>query len=127
MKDLYSKETMLPHEEGGYYAENYHREGAFSQIYYLLPAGESCRWHRIRHEEMWLFHRGGRLLLTLGGDGECPFEGETLTLDGDHPTLVVPENTWQKANAKDADVLVSCVTSPPFSKDDWSLWREEKK
>ena len=127
MKDPYSKETMLPHEEGGYYLENYRKEGSFSQIYYLLPEGESCRWHRIRHEEMWFFHRGGRLLLTLGGDGGSPLEGETLILDSDHPTLNVPENFWQKARSTGGDVLVSCVTSPPFSKDDWSLWQEEKE
>ncbi|MPZ66756.1 MAG: hypothetical protein GEU83_15025 [Pseudonocardiaceae bacterium] len=41
-------------------------------IYYLLGPGEESGWHRVASDELWLWHRGGPLLLAFGGDAEAP-------------------------------------------------------
>jgi predicted cupin superfamily sugar epimerase len=97
-------------------------------ILYLLRAGEQSRWHRVRGDELWLWHRGGPLLLTLGGSGEAPgSDPSTITLGADveHgqvPQALVPGGHWQCARpAADQDVLVSCVVSPGFDFADFEM------
>src|SRR4051794_11947615 len=75
---------LAPHPEGGWYRETWRvpvtvepsgYEGpraAATGIYFLLPPGEESRWHRVRSDEVWLWHRGGPLTLLLGGTGPEP-------------------------------------------------------
>ncbi|WP_276617625.1 cupin domain-containing protein [Streptomyces coryli] len=76
---------LQPHPEGGWYAETWAVAGAdvhppgypapraaASGIYFLLQPREESRWHTVRSDELWLWHRGGPLLLSLGGTGERP-------------------------------------------------------
>jgi predicted cupin superfamily sugar epimerase len=77
-------------------------------------------WHSVRSDEVWLWHRGGRLTLLLGGDGDGPALERTITLgpdveNGEVPQALVPAGTWQAARpAADEEVLVSCIVSPGF-------------
>lgn len=124
---------LLPHPEGGWFRETwasgvtiappgYEGERASSTaIYFLLPPGEQSRWHSVRSDELWLWHRGGPLTLLLGGTGEAAEEAAaTLTLGPDIESgqvlqALVPGGTWQSAwPAEDAETLVSCVVSPGF-------------
>ena len=71
---------LLPHPEGGWYAFREssgqvlpalpgfpgHRESC-SYIYYLLQRGEISRWHQLKATEVWTWHQGGSLEMTLGG------------------------------------------------------------
>ncbi|MDR7303239.1 cupin domain-containing protein [Haloactinomyces albus] len=124
---------LLPHPEGGWYrrtwagpvaapvaGEQGERPTA-TAIYFLLPAGRSSAWHTVASDELWLWHRGGPLVLTCGGRGSQPHsEQETITLGpdlaaGQVPQAVVPAGTWQRADASaDVETLVSCVVSPGF-------------
>ncbi|PSL04642.1 hypothetical protein CLV30_105108 [Haloactinopolyspora alba] len=131
---------LSPHPEGGWFRETWRSPMEFAPdgydgtraaatcIYFLLPAGEESRWHRVRSTEIWLWHAGGPLSLFLGGTGETPdAEPHTITLGGDvaggqEPQAIVPAGAWQAARpAGSDDVLVSCVVSPGFDFADFEL------
>ena len=86
---------MVPHEEGGWYAfitsSGVSIPGgtvpgiagprdSCSIIYYLLQKGEISRWHQLRSSEVWAWHMGGSLEMTLGGTGDKPRPEGTLSL-----------------------------------------------
>ncbi|MFI9200696.1 cupin domain-containing protein [Streptomyces sp. NPDC053048] len=129
------------HVEGGWFRETwqtsvtavpdgYSGPRAYATgIYYLLHPGERSRWHRVRSDELWLWHRGGPLRMRLGGSGEAPDEegaaGAVLgpgVEHGERPQLLVPGGVWQCAEpAGDEPVLVTCVVAPGFHYEDFTL------
>jgi uncharacterized protein len=131
---------MSAHPEGGWYKETWRsatetqpegypgRRSICSAIYFLLPPDEESRWHTVRSPELWLWHRGGPLLLLLGGSGERPEKDPEKVMlgpelaSGQRPQALVPAGHWQAAlPAGDEEVLVSCVVSPGFDFDDFRL------
>ncbi|MFD9221276.1 cupin domain-containing protein [Streptomyces sp. NPDC060064] len=132
------------HIEGGWFKETWKTAGSTTPpgypdprayatgIYFLLHPGESSRWHRVRSDELWLWHRGGPLNLHLGGTGSEPGEVTTLPLgplveSGEQPQLLVPAGTWQSADPAGAEpVLVTCIVAPGFHFDDFELEKSEK-
>lgn len=119
---------MIPHKEGGFYAENWQAEaGLASHCYYLLPGGATAQWHRLSGEELWLLHTGGPLEITLGGKGEQPQAETSVLLDETSLHCLIPANTWQKAQTKGKDALISCIVSPAFSEAGWELYKESPK
>lgn len=143
---------LAPHPEGGWYRETW-RAGpewvppgypgvrvAATVIYFLLRPGEESRWHRVRSDEVWLWHSGGPLIILDGGVGDRPAGGwpgtssvrrpgvsavVTLGPDlamGQVPQHVVPGGHWQAARpAGDREVLVSCVVAPGFDFADFTI------
>jgi predicted cupin superfamily sugar epimerase/uncharacterized protein (DUF952 family) len=123
---------LLPHPEGGWYRQTWAAPARFTPagyggeraaataILFLLAPGESSRWHRVRSDELWLWHRGGPLALRLGGRGEHPLDSGAAVLGpavetGQVVQALVPGGTWQAARpAGDQQVLVSCVVAPGF-------------
>ncbi|WP_345494606.1 cupin domain-containing protein [Nocardia callitridis] len=125
---------LLPHPEGGWFRETWRSTHTFTPegyhgtraagtaIYYVLRRGEQSAWHRVRSDELWLWHAGLPLAMTLGGDGPQPSASAPRILGGDvlagqRPQVLVPAGRWQSAEplAGDADeALVSCVVSPGF-------------
>lgn len=125
---------LAPHPEGGWFRETWRSErtldlpdydgprSAGTAIYYLLAPGERSAWHRVRSAELWFWHRGGPLTLTLGGSGESPAEPVESVLGPDAPQLLVPPGVWQAARpAGEEEVLVSCVVVPGFDFADFEL------
>lgn len=136
---------LEPHVEGGYYRELWRSErllpqsllgerysgarASASSIYFLLHPGEVSAWHVIASAELWLYHLGSPLTLTLGGAGDHPRTGEVETLPlgpdiaaGERPHLLVPPGVWQTAwNSGSEPTLVSCVVSPAFHMDEFRL------
>ena len=53
-------------------------------IHFLLSAGESSAWHRVRSDEVWLAHLG-TVSLELGGAGDVPEAGGTGPRRGTRP------------------------------------------
>jgi uncharacterized protein len=106
---------LEPHPEGGWYRETYRssvtvepagyggRRSAATAIYYLLGPDDESRWHTVRSDELWLWHRGGPLELLLGGDGERPAAPPARVLLGPDPAFgqvpqaLVPAGTWRSA------------------------------
>lgn len=130
---------LRPHPEGGWFRETWRTSASLTPegypgerssatgIYFLLAPGEESRWHTVRSDELWLWHRGGPLRLVLGGSDAEPGREEVITLGddlelGQVPQALVPAGTWQAARpAGDAEVLVSCVVSPGFDFADFHL------
>jgi len=113
---------LAPHPEGGWYRETWRaaapagdRVGG-TAIHFLLEAGQRSHWHRVDADELWLWHAGAPLDLSIERDGG---EIETTRLGGDvargyAPQRLVPANRWQAAEANRGWALVSCVVVPGF-------------
>ncbi|MSO86264.1 MAG: cupin domain-containing protein [Acidimicrobiia bacterium] len=114
---------LSPHPEGGYYRETWRHDpgdgsrGAGSAIYFLLAAGERSQWHRVDADEVWHFHGGGPLRLSLAQDRRGPVQEQMLGVDlaaGEEPQRRVPAGWWQAAEPLGAWTLMSCTVSPAF-------------
>ncbi|HEY2556212.1 MAG TPA: cupin domain-containing protein [Diaminobutyricibacter sp.] len=127
---------LEPHPEGGWYRRTWTATDAVvtdrgerpaaTLIYFLLPPGEASAWHVVTSDEIWLWHGPDPLALQLGGTGESPVDGEIVTLgpddtQGHRAQELVPAGTWQRTLPSGGETLVSCLVSPGFSFDDWSL------
>jgi predicted cupin superfamily sugar epimerase len=155
---------LEPHAEGGWYRELWRSDivipgsvlppdyggdrSACTMIHYLLEGEERSAWHRVRSAEIWLWHAGGTLELSLGGGGDAPAEKNAFLLGpalpepaaplkpttlsepaappesgkGECFQAVVPPGIWQSAKIREGSfVLVSCIVSPGFHWEDFSL------
>ena len=131
---------LEPHPEGGWFRETYRSEVTFepddydgpraaaTAIYYLLQPGEESQWHVVASDELWLWHSGGPLEISLGGAEARPMrEPHTVLLGnevgaGQHPQVLVPAGVWQAARPAGAEaVLVTCVVAPGFDFADFRL------
>lgn len=130
------------HPEGGWYVRDWqspqtdeasHRPLS-SLIYFLLPEGDMSAWHKVDADEIWLWHGPAPVTLQLGGTGDSPAGdgtvesivlGTGITPDGAQgiPTshAVVPAGVWQRTVPGKGDALVSCVVSPGFVFDGFTL------
>ena len=114
---------LAPHPEG-YPGPR----AAATVIYFLLAPGQESRWHRVRSDEVWLWHAGGPLLMLDGGDGDRPSDHPGVTTvgpdlaAGQAPQHVIPGGHWQAARPVGAtEVLVTCVVAPGFDFADFTL------
>lgn len=124
---------LEPHPEGGWFRFGWRsgvpagKRDTCSLIYYLLRQGEISRWHRLASSEVWAWHSGGSLEMTLGGGGDAPMAGETLRLGprlslGEQFHIAAPAGRWQTSRVVDgAFVLVTCVVAPAFCEADCLL------
>jgi predicted cupin superfamily sugar epimerase len=137
---------LQPHVEGGWYkrlwrssfeipqetlGESYSGPRASaSSIYFLLHEGESSEWHTVLSSEIWLYHSGSPIVLSLGGDGEKPENVQEIILGidvaaGQQPQVIIPAGVWQAARPLGGEpALVSCIVSPEFHFDDFKLIEE---
>jgi len=135
---------LQPHPEGGFYTETWSSPitvpaellpGEYDDerllataILFLLPPGSVSAWHVVTSDELWFFHRGGPLELTLGGDdpaGPSP-EGTIVLgsdlLAGQQVQAIVPGGVWQSARPLTEEAgLVGCVVAPGFDFRDFRL------
>ncbi|SEA47849.1 cupin domain-containing protein [Rubrimonas cliftonensis] len=111
------------HPEGGWYRETWRAHAEAGErptgtaIYYLLPADEFSHWHRVDADEIWHFHAGAPLSLTLspnGHDAQAHLLGADV-LAGQKPQAIVPAGWWQCATTVGAWTLVTCTVSPGFT------------
>jgi predicted cupin superfamily sugar epimerase len=124
---------LEPHPEGGWYRQTWRspveftptgypgERSAATAIHFLLMPGERSAPHTVRSDELWLWHRGGPLLLNIGGTevvlGPDMAGGQLLQ-------AVVPGGVSQAARpATEEYVLVSCIVAPGFEFADFHLDR----
>lgn len=136
---------MLPHPEGGYYAETYRAGETIAQgalparfggdrpfstaIYFLLENQNRSALHRIQSDEVWHFYAGGPLLiyvieptagtLSVIRLGNRPDRGEVFQ-------AVVPAGSWFGAKPLGEPnapyfSLVGCTVAPGFDFADFVL------
>jgi predicted cupin superfamily sugar epimerase len=114
---------LQPHPEGGHYVETFRDapgpdgRSRSTAIYFLLRAGERSHWHRVDAVEIWHFHAGAPLRLSISeGDGR-PIQQITLghgVIDGQRPQGIVPPHHWQAAESLGEWTLVGCTVAPGF-------------
>jgi predicted cupin superfamily sugar epimerase len=112
--DLIARLQLQPHPEGGHYRETYRDgegRGHSSAILFLLKAGEVSWWHRIDAAEVWHWHRGAALELTI--DKTVHVLGPEIE-NGQLPQIVVPPGAWQMARSNGDYTLVGCTVAPGF-------------
>jgi uncharacterized protein len=122
--------SLMPHPEGGWFAEHHRAvalvrqdalEGdraASTSIYYLLEEGDASRPHRIRSDETWHFYEGAPLVLRE----EDPAGSRTTTLLAPPPlgayVRTVPAGHWMGARSTGKYSLVGCSVALGFEFDD---------
>ncbi|MET7768081.1 cupin domain-containing protein [Nocardia sp. NPDC005366] len=122
---------LEPHPEGGWFRETWRSPVRFiptgyagprasaTGIYFLLMPGERSAPHTVASDEVWLWHRGGPLVLDIGGDEVVL--GPDIER-GQMPQAVVPGGISQAAWPLGAEyALVSCIVSPGFDFADFRL------
>ncbi|MFN0115737.1 MAG: cupin domain-containing protein [Paracoccaceae bacterium] len=115
--------ALTPHPEGGWYRQTWAARAepgerpAGTAILFLLRAGERSHWHRVDADEIWHFHAGGPLRLSVSQNAEGRARDLVLgpgVLTGEMPQIVVPAAHWQSAVPFGAWTLASCTVSPGF-------------
>lgn len=119
--EIISRLDLKPHPEGGHFVETFRDSpgpdgrSRATAIYFLLRAGERSHWHKVDASEMWFWHAGAPLKLSVaeGGVTRKIMLGADLVA-GEDPQAVVPAHAWQAAESMGAWTLVSCVVAPGF-------------
>ena len=125
--DIIAHLNLAPHPEGGHYRQTWAATNAGRPtgtcIYFLLRAGETSHWHRVDATEIWLYHAGAPLVLSMAETDAGPARDHLLTPDLTQgaPQIIVPENHWQAARSTGDYTLVSCTVSPGFQFDGFTL------
>jgi predicted cupin superfamily sugar epimerase len=113
---------LKPHPEGGHYRETFRDtrvdaagRATSTAIYFLLARGERSHWHRVDAVEVWHWHAGAPLVLSIASDSIK----STVTLGpdlaaGEVPQGIVPAGHWQAAESCGDWTLVGCTVSPGF-------------
>ncbi|WP_227269419.1 cupin domain-containing protein [Roseobacter weihaiensis] len=118
---------LSPHPEGGHYRQTWVAENdgrpSGTCIYFLLAVGERSHWHRVDATEIWLYHAGAPLMLSLSASERGPAQDHLLgpDLTVSRPQIIVPKDHWQAARSTGGYTLVSCTVSPGFSFDGFTL------
>ncbi|SHE45565.1 hypothetical protein SAMN05444279_102243 [Ruegeria intermedia] len=111
---------LHPHPEGGWYTETWRADNTgrptATCIHFLLKQGEVSHWHRVDATEIWLFHAGAPLILSISETDTGPASDHILSpdLSAGAPQVIVPAGHWQAARSTGNYTLVSCVVSPGF-------------
>ncbi|MDH5798548.1 MAG: cupin domain-containing protein [Paracoccaceae bacterium] len=126
--EIIGKLGLAPHPEGGWYRQTWIADGpgrpTGTCIYFLLKAGEQSHWHRVDAVEIWHYHAGAPLILSMAETDAGPKTDHVLGPDlgaGQVPQLIVPEQHWQAARTTGAFTLVGCTVSPGFQFEGFEL------
>ncbi len=125
--DIIAHLNLSPHPEGGYYRQTWVAQNAGRPtgtcIYFLLKEGQVSQWHRVDATEIWMFHTGVPLVLSISATEDGPATDHVLTPDliNGAPQMIVPKHHWQMARSTGAFTLVSCAVSPGFQFDGFTL------
>ncbi|MCA1776659.1 MAG: cupin domain-containing protein, partial [Loktanella sp.] len=74
--DIIAHLDLAPHPEGGFYRQTWiaTNEGrpTGTCIYFLLKAGGGSHWHRVDATEIWFWHAGAPLILSISETDQGP-------------------------------------------------------
>ena len=131
---------LQPHPEGGWYRETWRAEAAeggrasATAILFLLEQGQRSHWHTVDATELWLFHAGSALRLDTAASDAGPIVTARLGSDiaaGEQPQIRIAPGEWQSAEADRGWALVSCIVSPGFEFEGFTLappgWRPARR
>jgi uncharacterized protein len=113
---------LEPHPEGGYFREIFRADApdggraAMTSIYYMPPVGRPSRWRVIDADEVWSFHAGAPLMLSVCRDGQT-VETHRLGTDyaaGEVAQAIVSKGAWARAESHGGWSLVGGTCVPGF-------------
>ena len=120
--EIIARLGLQPHPEGGHFRETF-RDAALdadgrsrsTAIYFLLANSERSHWHRIDAVEIWHWHAGAALELSIADDSgkRVLLLGADLAA-GELPQGIVPPHAWQAASTTGDWTLVGCTVAPGF-------------
>ena len=133
--DILKKTYMLEkHPEGGWFSEVYtsnddaNGRSIAGSIYFLLDKEELSHFHRIDCDELWYFHEGCGLKITLVSKNglEELFLGND-TEHGQRAMVLIPKGSVFAAENLDTGsyTFISCATAPKFTYDGFELLKED--
>ena len=116
---IIAKLGLQPHPEGGWYRQTWvgpvvEGRASGTAILFLLKAGERSHWHRVDADEIWLWHAGAPLVLSMGVERAADLRLGPDVLGNQVVQAVVPAGWWQAARSTGDWTLVSCTVSPGF-------------
>lgn len=116
---IIAKLGLQPHPEGGWYRQTWvgpvvEGRASGTAILFLLKAGERSHWHRVDADEIWLWHAGVPLVLSMGMEQPEDLRLGPDVLGDEVVQAVVPAGWWQAARPLGEWTLVSCTVSPGF-------------
>ena len=128
-EDIIEALNLSRHPEGGFYRQTWIDTTADGRpsgtcIYFLLKSGMESHWHRVDAVEIWHYHAGAPLILSISETVSGPKTEHRLGPDilaGDRPQGIVPKDALQAARTMGDWTLVSCTVSPGFSFDGFRL------
>jgi predicted cupin superfamily sugar epimerase len=128
-EDIIAHHGLQPHPEGGWYRQTWVADTPDGErpsgtaILFLLRAGERSHWHRVDATEIWHFHAGAPLTLSMAADSVGPAVPHILGQDPlrHRPQAIVPPHHWQAAETTGAWSLVGCTVSPGFRYEGFEL------
>ncbi len=128
-KALIDRLGLARHPEGGWYRETWRGPEVAGRtsgtaILFLLLEDERSHWHKVDADEIWLWHAGAPLTLSIAETEAGPAHPHRLgpdVLAGESPQIVVPTHHWQAAVSTGAFSLVSCTVSPGFRFEGFTL------
>ncbi|TFV95518.1 cupin domain-containing protein [Algoriphagus kandeliae] len=136
---LVDKLGMLPHPEGGFYAETFRHEiniqtdsgerNLSTVIYFLLTSENVSKFHRIKSDEHWFWHEGSPLNVhLLNARGHQILRLGPVDNQDCQPQQLVPAKTIFGSSVEESDsyALVSCVVAPGFDFRDFELFSEDE-
>ena len=120
------------HPEGGWFAESYTAPFACGDrplagsIHFLLDGAEISHFHQIDCDEIWYFHEGCGLVVTMLHEGRTQrlAVGNDLAA-GQRAAVVLPAGSIFAAENLDAGsyTFLSCATTPAFRYEGFRLVR----
>jgi predicted cupin superfamily sugar epimerase len=119
--DIIRQLDLNPHPEGGHYRETFRDprlvdgRAASTAILFLLARGERSHWHRVDAVEIWHFHAGAPLKLSIvdGASEQIIRLGGDISA-GEIPQVTVPARAWQAAESTGDWSLVGCTVASGF-------------
>ena len=128
--------NLRPHEEGGSFSEIYtspdekNGRSLAGSIYFLLDGGEVSQFHQIDCDEIWYFHEGCGMKITIvdpDGKESHVYLGNDVE-KGQRAMAVIPKGAiFSAVNLDDEGyTFVSCVTVPKFSYDGFRLVSDDE-
>ena len=137
IQQLIQNLNLIPHPEGGYFAEHYRSPERFSpsgfqgtrsfatSIYFLLEKGQFSALHKIKSDEIWHFYLGDPLeIIEIEPDGNLikTVLGQNIA-NGEALSYVVKAGNWfgSRPLAGSNFSLVGCTVSPGFDFADFEM------
>ena len=134
-EDLKEKYHLEKHPEGGWFSEVYtapfEAEGRAlaGSIYFLLDKDDISHFHRIDCDEVWYYHEGCGIKVTMVYEGKM---SELLLGSGLSPEenmmVILPKGSIFAAENLDKNsyTFMSCMTAPKFSYEGFELLSKDQ-